>query len=94
MSKRITLAAINARLKELGHSEQLVRGNGYFYFSGQNTSMWPTTSVLVSHLSVLSIDRWIAERDSLAVPSTRYRKPEDFSDKYCDDSMRHEGSPT
>lgn len=57
--KRVTLNAVNAAIRAAGGTEELVRGEGYFYFIGGSSVWWD--SVPVYHLTALSIDEWVAE---------------------------------
>lgn len=63
MSKRITRTAINKALAEAGFEPgtEIVRGNGYWYFSGGDAHTWYSTSVYTYHLSDLSVEEWVAE---------------------------------
>ena len=67
----ITCATINKYLKSKGHSERLVRGAGYYYFTGGGADAWPSASVYVCHLSQLSVGDWLAERDELEAHAKR-----------------------
>ena len=66
MAKRLTLNAINRALAERGHAERLVRGRGYFYFTGGAASEWNRSGVYVYHLNSYTLAEWLAERDALA----------------------------
>lgn len=66
MEKRLTLNAINRALAERGHAEKLVRGRGYFYFTGGAASEWNRSGVYVYHLNSYTLAEWLAERDNLA----------------------------
>lgn len=60
-------AQVNKILKEHGYEETLVKGSGYLYFDGGDTSSWFSSSVSVPRVSSLSPQRWIDERNELAV---------------------------
>lgn len=64
--KRITLKAINAALLAAGHREELVKGNGYFYFAGGSSSGWFSTCVYTNHLGDLTLSQWLIERKELS----------------------------
>lgn len=64
------LSTVNKKLKELGYSEQLVRGDSYFYFIGGDTENWQQTSVYVSALNQLSLDQWIEDFKHLKAEQT------------------------
>lgn len=64
---RVTIRAVNAAIAAAGLSAELVRGRGYFYFIGADVERAPATSVLVYHLSALTVDGWLRElRDIIA----------------------------
>lgn len=57
---RITINNINKELKRLGHKEEIVRGEGYFYFIGGGAHCWSEgSSVLTCQLTSFSVARWI-----------------------------------
>lgn len=58
---RVTLAKVNAALIASGFEEQLQRGVGYFYFAEGTAELWPRSSVMVSRLSDLTVEDWVAE---------------------------------
>jgi hypothetical protein len=64
-------AQVNKALRAAGFQEELVRGNGYFYFVGGDAASWPSSSVLVYSITGLTVAQWIAERDLLAADSGR-----------------------
>lgn len=66
MNKRFKLATVNKALKAAGYAEQLVQGNGYWYFVDGDAAKWFSSSVAVYRLNELSIERWIDERNRLA----------------------------
>ena len=57
----LTLKQINKQFKELGFTEQLERGEDYFYFVGEDTTNWVATAVYVYRLNELSLDGWVEE---------------------------------
>jgi hypothetical protein len=63
MANRV--ADVNAALKAAGVKERLRRGRGYYYFSGGDTSGWPSTSVYVYRAEELSVSRWLEEHAKL-----------------------------
>ena len=63
---RVTVASVNKMLAERGVvAVELVRGRGYFYFSGERTAIWPATAVYVYRVGDLSLDVWWSEYQSL-----------------------------
>ena len=58
----VTLKQINKAIKALGGEEELVKGDGYFYFEGGNASSWEQSGVYgVFRLNDLPLERWIDE---------------------------------
>lgn len=66
-----TVASVNRALRARGHSEKLTRGKGYYYFAGGDAMRWPTSSVMVDDVALLSVDDWMTERDLLALAGPR-----------------------
>ena len=62
---RLTVKAINEELAKRGSGARLEKGDGYFYFSGGETTDWLDRSVHAHSLSSLSLDQWIAEFERL-----------------------------
>lgn len=58
---RLTLKAINKALKEKGYSTELVRGNDYFYFTGEEASRFFFSGVYVARLNELTLEQWVQE---------------------------------
>ncbi len=58
---RITLKSVNDRFAELGHSEFLAKGDGYYYFYGGEATNWLDCTVKVPNLSSLTLDQWVIE---------------------------------
>jgi hypothetical protein len=56
---------INDALRARGRDESLYPGDGYFYFGGGDAVHWLSSSVMVKHLSDLTLEQWLAEFDSL-----------------------------
>lgn len=52
---------INAALRKRGISEEVYRGNGYFFFSDGLASEWPSSSVYVMRPEALTIGGWLME---------------------------------
>jgi hypothetical protein len=64
--KRLTIKAVNKNLSAAGIKDELVKGQGYFYFWGDKASSWYSSSVMVPYLNDLTIEQWIAEYIRLA----------------------------
>lgn len=62
---RLTVKAINEELAKRGSGARLEKGDGYFYFSGGETTDWLDRTVNARSLSSLSLDQWMAEFDRL-----------------------------
>src|SRR6516162_875125 len=62
---RLTVKAINEELAKRGSGARLEKGDGYFYFSGGETTDWLDRTVNAHSLSSLSLDQWLAEFDRL-----------------------------
>jgi hypothetical protein len=58
---RLTVKATNDELKRLGHDAQLMKGDGYFYFTSGETSNWLDRTVKVPTLSSLTLEQWVEE---------------------------------
>lgn len=60
-AQRVTITAINAAIRAAGGTEELVRGNGYFYFTAGRACHWPATAVYAAHLGAMTVEQWVAE---------------------------------
>lgn len=59
---RVTLSAVNKALAHAGIKAELVRGEGYFYFVGDDVDLSEEQGVYgVYRLSELSVERWVQE---------------------------------
>jgi hypothetical protein len=58
---RITLKSVNDRLADLGHSAQMEKGDGYFYFSGADATDWLDRTVKVPILNSRTLDQRVDE---------------------------------
>lgn len=59
------VAEVNRELRRLGRAERLVRGRGYYYFTGGTAELWPRSSVMVYRASDLSLESWMADFNEL-----------------------------
>ena len=59
------VAEVNRELKKSGSADKLVRGRGYYYFVGPSADTWHSSSVGVYRASDLTVERWMAEYESL-----------------------------
>lgn len=44
---------------------ELVKGEGYYYFVGPDTSRWETASVMVNFVYQLTFEQWLGELQNL-----------------------------
>jgi len=59
---RTTLAAVNKALAAAGIDAELVKGDGYFYFVGQDVELAREQGVYgVFRLNDLSLEQWVEE---------------------------------
>jgi len=54
-----TIKKINAALKREGYKGEIVRGDGYHYFVGDDFDHAFSSSVCVPYTNSLSIERWL-----------------------------------
>lgn len=64
-STGVTLKKVNDELKKRGIAAELVKGKGYHYFTGDDCSGWPETSVMVYNVNELTLDQWMTEWETL-----------------------------
>lgn len=57
---RVTLNRVNAELKKLGIDAELVRGDGYFYFWGDDVRDM-SHSVYTCQLGLWTLQQWVDE---------------------------------
>ena len=61
----LTLRQINDAIRDRGIRAVLMKGRGYFYFSGQDVELASSTSVWVYQLDELTMPQWLAELDRI-----------------------------
>lgn len=66
---RVTINKVNAALQAAGFDVEIVRGIGYWYFSGEGTMGWYCTSVITYHLSDFTVEGWVNEARERAAQS-------------------------
>lgn len=72
-NKRVTLNKINEAVRASGHNEQLVKGNGYYYWINGEAYKFREMGVYgVSHLNELTIEQWIADLETRRIEFHRY----------------------
>lgn len=69
---RVTIKRVNAALKAAGFKAELVKGDSYFYFTGDDPWGWFCTSVYVYHLSSYTVEGWVNEARRLAEETKQY----------------------
>lgn len=60
-AKEATVAKINKALRALGTETRLVRGEGYWYFSGGDAELWSEETGVygVASVASMSVDSWV-----------------------------------
>ena len=61
----ITIKQINKEITKLGYNAELVKGEGYFYFVGDDVLLCFTTSVYVNSVNQLTLEQWIESCEDL-----------------------------
>lgn len=56
---------VNRELKRLGIPDKLVKGRGYYYFTGPNASGWYTSSVMTYRADSMTVAQWLKEYENL-----------------------------
>lgn len=59
----LTLRQINDAIRDRGIRAVLMKGRGYFYFTGPDVELASSTSVWVYQLNELTLPQWMAELD-------------------------------
>ena len=54
----LTLKKVNKAIKDKGYDAELVKGDGYFYFSGEDVSLCFEQGVYVYRLNQLTLEHW------------------------------------
>lgn len=60
---RLTIKSVNKAIAARGIKAELVKGDGYFWFSGDDVEYASTTSVMVFNLNSMPIESWMADLD-------------------------------
>lgn len=76
-AKGATVAKINKALRALGTETRLVRGEGYWYFSGGDAEMWyAETGVYgVTTVASMSVESWVGIYQERQAEYERMRMP-------------------
>lgn len=56
-----TIKKVNEEIVKIGIQAELIKGDGYFYFIGDDVELAFTTSVMVNSLNQLSLEEWVEE---------------------------------
>jgi len=68
------IATINKALRARGITDELVKGDGYFYFWGDTAAKWFTSSVPVYRLNhIPTVEGWLRQYDMLAAADRKHR---------------------
>ena len=70
----LTLKAVNKAIAARGIKAELVQGDGYLWFSGDDVEFAYTTSVAVCRLNHLTLERWMQELDDFVADSKKFKK--------------------
>lgn len=66
---KLTITNVNKALAAAGIAAELVKGKGYFWFSGDEASDWYTSSVGVPRLDSLRMETtvadWVAQYETM-----------------------------
>jgi len=61
----LTLKQVNKAIAAKGGKEQLVKGNGYYYFVEGDAWSWSVQSVYVNSLNQLTLETWVTQWEYL-----------------------------
>jgi hypothetical protein len=61
----ITLPQVNNALRKAGIKDELVKGEGYFYFMGDEASGWRDSAVHVFRLNEMTVQQWVDQYKEL-----------------------------
>lgn len=61
----LRLDSVNKKIAERGIKAELVKGDGYFYFVGDDLGLEYTSSVMVNRINQLTLDQWMEELDAM-----------------------------
>ncbi len=58
---QLHLKVVNEELKKRGHRAELMKGDGYFYFSGPEAADWLDRTVKARTINSLTLKQWVEE---------------------------------
>lgn len=61
----ISIKSVNKKIQALNIKAELVKGEGYFYFVGDDVEISESTSVMVPRITDLPLDGWISELNEI-----------------------------
>lgn len=63
---RLTIKSVNAAIVAKGIKAEIVKGNGYFWFCGDDVQFATSTSVdAVCAINHLTLEQWMSELDTI-----------------------------
>lgn len=69
---RLTIKAVNKAIAARGIKAEIVQGDGYLWFSGDDVEFAYTTSVAACRLNHLTLERWMQELDEIVESHKKY----------------------
>ena len=57
----LTLKKVNKAVQEIEAGWELVKGNGYFYWSHPTADYWEMPTVCICKLNDFTLERWVEE---------------------------------
>ena len=61
----ITLKTVNKVLQEKHPNNELVKGNGYFYFAGVDADKWYSSTVDILRINDQTLEQWIEDFETM-----------------------------
>ena len=91
---RLTINNVNKALAAAGIEAELVKGNGYFWFSCLEALLWTTSCVYVSRLSDLpTVEAWVAEYQAMRADNAQEPAKSEELPAPLKDSVAVSGTP-
>lgn len=70
----LTIKAVNKAIAARGIKAEIVQGDGYLWFFGDDVEFAHTTSVSVCRLNHLTLERWMAELDDFVADHKKVKE--------------------